>query len=335
VTPGARTALLRRLCGEQGIERVGVAAAGPTGEAARLEEWLGRGYHGGMAWMARWREKRTDPRELVPGARAVVSVALNYYRPAPREPGDGEGRVARYAWAEDYHRVLRDKLRAVLAGLRDAEPNLGGRAFVDSAPLQEKLWAERAGVGWRGKSTNLITKDLGSWIVLGELVLDRELVADAPHADHCGTCTRCLDACPTGAIVEPWVLDARRCLSYLTIEHRGELPGEFADDMREWVFGCDVCQEVCPWNVKHATPATEARLAPRLAQVALDLAEAAELDDAAFHARFADAAISRARPEGLRRNARAILEARTRAADGTPRDPRGEGRGAPAGVGAP
>ena len=312
MTPGARTALLRRLAEEQGIDRVGVAAADATGEAARLEEWLGRGYHGGMRWMERWREKRTDPRELVPGARAVISAALNYYRPAPREPGDGDGRVARYAWAEDYHRVLRDKLRAVLAGLRAAEPGLGGRAFVDTAPLQEKLWAERAGLGWRGKSTNLVTTDLGSWVVLGELVLDRDLVVDAPHRDHCGTCTRCLDACPTGALVAPYVLDARRCLSYLTIEHRGDLPGDLAGEMREWVFGCDVCQEVCPWNVKHATPGAEPRLEPRAGQVALDLRETADLDDAAFHARFADAALERARPEGLRRNARAVLENRLR-----------------------
>jgi epoxyqueuosine reductase len=312
VTPAARTALLRRLCAGQGLDRVGVAEAAPTGEAARLDEWLGRGYHGRMTWMERWREKRTDPRELVPGARAVVSAALNYYRPAPREAGAGEGRVARYAWGEDYHRVLRDKLRAVLAGLREAEPDLGGRAFVDTAPLQEKLWAERAGVGWRGKSTNLVTKDLGSWIVLGELVLDRELVADAPHPDHCGSCTRCLDACPTGALVEPWVLDARRCLSYLTIEHRGDLPADLEGEMREWVFGCDVCQEVCPWNVKHATPGGEPRLEPRPGQVAMDLADAAGLDDEAFHARFADAAIERARPEGLRRNARAVLASRRR-----------------------
>lgn len=312
MTSASRTALLRRLCAGQGLDRVGVAEAAPTGEAARLDEWLGRGYHGGMTWIERWREKRTDPRELVPGARAVVSAALNYYRPAPREAGAGEGRVARYAWGEDYHRVLRDKLRAVLAGLREAEPDLAGRAFVDTAPLQEKLWAERAGVGWRGKSTNLVTKDLGSWIVLGELVLDRELVADAPHPDHCGSCTRCLDACPTGALVEPWVLDARRCLSYLTIEHRGDLPGELEGEMREWVFGCDVCQEVCPWNVKHATPGAEPRLEPRPGQVAIDLAAAAGLDDEAFHARFADAAIERARPEGLRRNARAVLGNRRR-----------------------
>jgi epoxyqueuosine reductase len=304
------TAVLRQAAREQGIDKVGVARADATGEAERLAEWLGRGFHADMAWMERWREKRGDPRKLVRGARSVVCAALNYYRPAPEPFDPGRGRVARYAWGEDYHRVLKDKLRAVLRRLCEVDPRLRGRPFVDTAPVQEKLWAERAGVGWRGKHSNVITKELGSWVVLGELVVDRELVYDRPHADHCGTCTRCLDACPTGAIVEPYVVDAGRCLSYLTIEHRGEVPAERAAAFQEWVFGCDVCQEVCPWNAAHATPSREPRLAPRAAQTALDLREAAALGDDAFHARFADAAIERARPEGLRRNARLVLAAR-------------------------
>ncbi len=310
--PVALTERLRRAAREQGIDKVGVARADATGESERLADWLGRGFQAGMGWMERWREKRVDPRELVPGARSVVCVALNYYREAPRDPAPEEGRVARYAWGEDYHRVLKDKLHAVLGRLREADPGLAGRAFVDTAPVQEKLWAERAGIGWRGKHSNVITKDLGSWVVLGELVVDRELVYDRPHADHCGSCTRCLDACPTGAIVEPYVVDAGRCLSYLTIEHRGEIPSENAPWFEEWVFGCDVCQEVCPWNLTHATLSAEPRLAARPGQVALDLVGTAALTDADFRARFADAALERARPEGLRRNARLVLEARGR-----------------------
>jgi epoxyqueuosine reductase len=306
--------VLRRAARELGLDKVGVAPAQATGEAERLAAWLGRGFQAGMAWMERWFDKRVDPRELVPEARSVVCVALNYYRPSPREAGPGEGRVARYAWGEDYHRVLKDKLHALLARLREADPGLAGRAFVDTAPVQEKFWAQQAGIGWRGKHSNVITTDLGSWILLGELAIDRELVYDRPHADHCGSCTRCIEACPTGAIVEPYVVDAGRCLSYLTIEHRGEVPAQAAQWFDEWVFGCDVCQDVCPWNHRHATPGAEPRLAPRPDQVALDLAETAVLDDEAFRTRFADAALERARPEGLRRNARLLLAARSRAA---------------------
>jgi epoxyqueuosine reductase len=354
MTPAERTLHFRAAAREQGIDKFGVARAGDTGEADRLGEWLGRGFQAGMSWMERWREKRVDPRELVPGAQSVVCVALNYYHeippgsryhetpPASRSEGreaasfasleraqNGErlaerpvaphggppaatGRVARYAWGEDYHRVLKDKLKAVLRRLQEVDPGLGGRAFVDSAPVQEKFWAQQAGLGWRGKNSNVITTELGSWVVLGELVLNRELVYDAPHPDHCGSCTRCIDACPTAAIVEPYVVDSRICLSYLTIEHRGEIGVGPADTFQEWAFGCDVCQEVCPWNAKHAQPSREPRLAPRAQQVTLDLAATAALSDEEFHARFGDAALERARPEGLRRNARLLLENRAR-----------------------
>ena len=316
VPPGPRalTELLRAAAREQGIDKVGVARADDTGQAARLAEWLGRGFHAGMTWMERWPEKRVDPRELVPGALSVVSVALNYYRESPAGARSGTGKVARYAWGEDYHRVLKDKLRGVLGHLVQADPGLRGRAFVDTAPLQEKFWAQQAGVGWRGKNSNVITKELGSWIYLGELVLNRELLYDPPHADHCGTCTRCIDACPTQAIVQPYVVDSSRCLSYLTIEHRGEVPAEIVGEFREWAFGCDVCQDVCPWNEKHATVGTEPRLEARPGQAALDLEATAALSDDEFHARFADAAIERARPAGLRRNARLLLESRRRTA---------------------
>jgi epoxyqueuosine reductase len=310
--PAALTRILRRAAREQGIDKLGIARAASTGEAGRLAEWLGRGLHAGMHWMERWFDERVDPREVFPGTVSVVSVALNYYREPPREAGAGEGKVARYAWGEDYHRVLKDKLRAVLARLREADPDMRARALVDSAPVQEKYWAQQAGVGWRGKNSNVITTDLGSWVVLGELLLNRELLYDLPHPDHCGSCTRCIDACPTGAIVEPYVVDSGRCLSYWTIEHRGDVPAEWAAAFTEWVFGCDVCQEVCPWNAKHATPGAEPRLEPRPKQLALELEAAAALPDAEFRARFGDAAIERARPEGLRRNARLLLASRGR-----------------------
>jgi len=280
-------------------------------EARRLEAWLGEGRHAGMAWMERHFDLRVDPRRLVPGARSVICVAHSYWQaePAraaldPREaPAGARGRVARYAWGDDYHEVLKEKLAELFAWLDRRVGGAGGRAFVDSAPVLEKAWAQRAGLGWVGKNANLLNPRAGSFLFLGELIVDVALPPDDPFAgDHCGSCTRCIDACPTDAIYRPGAVDANRCISYWTIEHRGpDLPEDLATDFGEWVFGCDVCQDVCPWT-KFSRDTPDARFLARDGVPSPSLDEWAELDLESFRERFRRSPIKRAKLEGLLRN---------------------------------
>jgi epoxyqueuosine reductase len=229
-------------------------------DAPRLERWLKSGMHGSMGYMERNFDKRLDPRKLVPGARSVVSLLFNYHNPDLMGT-EGTPRIAQYAFGEDYHNVLRDKLRSLLDSLQARLGQIEGRVFVDSAPVLEKSWAARSGLGWVGKNTNLITREQGSYFFLCELISDLELEPDASMADYCGTCTRCIDACPTQAIT-PYSVDAGRCISYLTIELREQMPKWTQGQWKEWVFGCDICQEVCPWN-RFSRKHTEERLMPR------------------------------------------------------------------------
>ncbi|HET6637202.1 MAG TPA: tRNA epoxyqueuosine(34) reductase QueG [Gemmatimonadota bacterium] len=302
MTPAELSRRVKDAARELGFDLVGIARADAVDEADLLAEWLSLGRHGTMGWMERWRDKRVDPRLLVDGCRSIVSVGLVYYRPdrdAPQPPGT---KVARYAWGEDYHRVLKDKLHALLARGRALDPAFEGRAFTDSGPVMERWWAERTGLGWRGKNTLLLNKRLGSFLFLGELLVRAELEPDAAGIDHCGTCTRCIDACPTGAIVAPRELDARRCISYWTIEHRGELPAEAEESVGGWLFGCDVCQDVCPWN-RDAPETREERLRARSGDWPPALDDLLVVDGEGFDARFGETAIERARRSGLARNA--------------------------------
>jgi len=220
------TARVKRKARELGFTGVGIAeAAALEEEGAHLREWLDRGYHASMAWMARNTERRTDPRNILPGARSVVVVALNYYDDTPRPVEGRTGKISRYAWGDDYHDVMGEKLGALRLWLTGLRPGTEARLYVDTGPVMEKAWAARAGVGWLGKHANVITRDVGSWVFLGEILTTLALEPDAPALDRCGTCTRCIAACPTGAIVEPYVVDSNRCLSYLTIEHRGAIDG--------------------------------------------------------------------------------------------------------------
>ena len=285
-----------------GFDLVGVAKADRVADDERLAEWLSRGRHGSMAWMESHFEKRVDPRALLPGCRSVVCVALLYRRPDEEAPHPDGLRVARYAWGEDYHRVLKDKLHELLERGRAMDPSFEGRAFVDSAPVMDKYWAEQAGLGWRGKNTNVLNVRLGSYFFLGEILTTAELAPDLPGTDHCGTCTRCLDACPTGALVAPYELDATRCISYWTIEQRDALAPEEETAAGEWLFGCDVCQEVCPWN-GDAPVASEPRLAPRQEAWPRSLDDLLELTPGDFRRRFGTSAIERTRRRGLVRNA--------------------------------
>jgi epoxyqueuosine reductase len=292
-----------------GFELVGIAAATPADSFNRLRTWLDQGFAGEMEYMVRNEEARRHPSSILPEVRSVVVMGMNHggaREPQCRAHGT-MGRVARYARSDDYHDVLRDRLKDILAWVREREPDCRGRAVVDTAPLLERDFARRAGLGWFGKNTMLLNKRLGSYVLLGALLLDLALEPDAPHeTSHCGSCTACLEACPTQAFVGPGVLDARRCLSYLTIEVKGPVPAAWREAMTEWVFGCDVCQEVCPWNRK-APAGNERALRPRPDLEVLDLTELMTLSEEAFRRRFRGTALFRTRRMGLLRNAALIL----------------------------
>ncbi len=309
---------LKRRAREIGFDLVGIAAAGPSQSHARYTHWLARGYHGSMTYLARPDAvaRRTDVRELLPQARSVVAVGMNYchppFSPLPRSAAEGpeEGIVARYAWGDDYHEVIANRLKQFVAFIEtDIGHPVAHKICVDTSAVLEREWAMRAGLGWIGKNTMLINPRAGSWFLLGELLLDLELDDDPPFtADHCGTCTRCIEACPTHCILPNRTVDARRCISYLTIELRGEIPADLQPSLGDWAFGCDVCQEVCPWN-RFARPTHEPAWAPRHAR--LDLQECLAMTDATFRARFAHSAIRRVKREGLVRNATIVAAHRS------------------------
>jgi len=283
-----------------GFEKFGVVPVGSLGRAPFYREWLGHTYHGEMGYLARDPERRLDPGRILPGARSVVCVAKNYFTPSETNEDPRTGRISRYAWGDDYHEVLLRRLEE-LKGLLESR---GARAkiCVDTSAVLEKPWAEAAGIGWQGKHTNLLTRDLGSWIFLGEILTDAEISSNPPRArDYCGSCTRCIDICPTRAIVAPYVLDSRRCISYLTIELRGPIPRELRPLMGNLIFGCDLCQDVCPWN-KFAKVAPEAAFLPRAGNVTPSLVELLELTPDEFRLRYRGSPILRAKYGGFLRN---------------------------------
>lgn len=296
---------IKKYAREIGIDKIGIVAAAPLdAERGHLNEWLDRGFHGNMAWMTREPEKRADPRVLFPGAKSVVVVAVNYYTPHKHEP---TGKISRYAWGDDYHDVVGEKLRDLLAWIKTEEPSVNGKICVDTSPFMDKAWAVRGGLGWLGKHSNVITKELGSWVFVGSLILDIGLDYDVETVDdHCGTCTACLDACPTSAIVEPYVVDSQKCISYATIELRDEtLPENIAENLEGWLYGCDICQDVCPWN-RFEQPTSETRFEPRNDETSLDLDAIAKMEHDAYVERFRRSAIKRTKLTGLKRNAAAL-----------------------------
>ncbi|GAB3166415.1 tRNA epoxyqueuosine(34) reductase QueG [Telluribacter humicola] len=270
-------------------------------EAPRLDEWLTRNYHGQMAWMANHFDKRLDPRKLVDGARSVVTVLLNYYPEQSLPTTEEDYKISKYAYGTDYHYVLKDKLKALLDALREEIGEVDGRAFVDSAPVMDKAWAARSGLGWIGKHTNLLNRDLGSFFFIGELILDVELAPDGPVKDYCGTCTRCVDACPTDAIVEPYVVDGSKCISYFTIELKEAIPDEVRGKFGNWVFGCDICQDVCPWN-RFARPHRTSEFNPPAQLAELTNKDWEEITEEVFREIFRRSPVKRTKLEGLKRN---------------------------------
>ena len=279
-----------------GISRAGFLQE----EAPRMEEWLSRGYQGSMQWLTNHFDKRLDPTRLVPGAKSVVSVLMNYY-PEEQQKDPKAPKIAKYAYGEDYHFVVKHRLKSLLNFIREEIGEVDGRAFVDSAPVMERAWAARSGLGWIGKHGLLLSKAAGSFYFLGELIIDLELEPDQPTTDHCGSCTRCIDACPTDAIVAPEVLDSNKCISYLTIELRDAIPSGFKDQMENWAFGCDICQDVCPWN-RFSSPTKEERFEPHEEMLGMSQQDWHEITEEVFQKIFRNSAVKRAKYAGFKRN---------------------------------
>ena len=298
----------RELAREAGFDLVGVASARAPAELAFFAEWVGRGHAGEMGYLTRQVAKRSDLRAAFPWARSIVCVGLQYDTPHAysTDAPDDRGWISRYAWGDDYHDVMKAMLDRLVERLREEAGPFQARAYVDTGPIVERAWAAAAGLGAWGKNTCLLHPEHGSWFFLGEVVTELELTPDAPRTDMCGSCTACLDACPTGALPAPYVLDATRCLSYLTIELKGSIPEDKRAGLGRHVFGCDICQDVCPWNRKreaHGGPAFE----PRPDGYAPDLAALAALDDEAFRERFRKSPVKRTKRRGLLRNVAVAL----------------------------
>jgi len=308
VNPRSRAERARALARESGFDLAGVAAADAPPELAAFTEWIARGYAGEMAYLTSQRERRADLRTAFPWARSVVSVGLQYDTPAPYSTAAAADRgwIARYAWGDDYHDVMKARLEALRARLVAEMGPMESRVYVDTGPIVERVYAAAAGLGAWGKNTCLLHPEHGSWFFLGEVVTDLEMEADTPRPDMCGSCTACLEACPTGALVAPYVLDATRCISYLTIELKGPIPDEHRADLGRHVFGCDICQDVCPWNRKRRE-AGEPAFTPREGLMAPDLDALAALDDDAFRRTFRRSPVKRAKRRGLLRNVAVAL----------------------------
>ena len=296
---------------ELGFCNIGIVPAEVlSDEGEQFFRWLGHGYHGDMAWIDREPEKRVDPKLIFPEARSVIVVAMNYYSQHEHKDSPTSGKVSRYAWGDDYHDILREKLRGLLEWIKGEIPEADGKVCADTSPVLEKAWAVRAGIGWQGKHSNVITTDHGSWVFLGEIILNINLECDSDViADHCGSCTACIDACPTQAIVEPYVVDSRKCISYATIELRDEnLPTDIAENLNGWLYGCDICQDVCPWN-RFEQPTNELGFKPRNDETSLDLANLSKMTHGVYVDRFRGSAMKRTKLAGLKRNAVALLNA--------------------------
>lgn len=295
--------LIKKEAKSLGFLSCGIAKAGfLADEAPKLEQWLQEGHHGKMHYMENHFDKRLDPTLLVPGAKSVVSLLLNYHAEEKQEDPNAP-KIASYAFGQDYHHVIKGKLKTLLSRLKESIGEIEGRVFVDSAPVMDKAWAAKAGLGWIGKNTNLISKQVGSFFFIAEMIIDLELAYDLPVADHCGSCTACIDACPTEALIAPYQIDGSKCISYATIELKEAIPSSFKDKMDGWMFGCDVCQTVCPWN-RFATPHQEAAFQPKGELLELTAKDWQELTEETFQRVFQKSAVKRAKYTGLKRNIR-------------------------------
>jgi epoxyqueuosine reductase len=319
----SKTAITSELIKQQavacGFHKVGIAAVPALSEpdpardstqtlaSKRLQAWLEQSYQADMAWMAD--PRRQQIRQVMPEVRSVICLGLNYYTPHAHSQQPGHGKISRYGWGRDYHKVVGKRLRQLSAWLVAQQDGVIARAYVDTGPIQDKAWAEQAGLGWVGKHSNLISRDYGSWLFLAEILTNLPLEPDPPHLPHCGTCRRCLDACPTQAITAPFVVDANRCIAYHTIENRAEqLPSDIAANLQGWVAGCDICQDVCPWNQRFAQPTDVPDFQPYPDNLVPKLSELAQLTPPEWERRFPASALRRIKPQMWQRNAQANLD---------------------------
>jgi epoxyqueuosine reductase len=294
------TAIVKKIATETGFDFCGISRAEfLEEEAPRLERWLKSGMHGTMSYMENHFDKRLDPTKLVDGARSIISLLLNYYPVQSQHPE--APKISRYAWGDDYHFVIKEKLKDMLFRISEEIGEVDGRVFVDSAPVLDKAWAAKSGLGWIGKNANLITKSSGSYFFIAEIICDLELIPDGPIADFCGTCTRCIDACPTEAIAQPYVVDGSKCISYFTIELKESIPEEVRGKFDNWAFGCDICQEVCPWN-RFSKPHNTPEFLPRAGLLEMNRNDWMDISEELFRELFRRSAVKRTGYKGLKRN---------------------------------
>ncbi|PWJ57137.1 epoxyqueuosine reductase [Dyadobacter jejuensis] len=297
-----RSRIVKQKAQEIGFDFCGISKAEfLEQEAPRLEQWLDRAAHGQMHYMANHFDKRLDPRKLVDGARSVISVLLNYYPEHVRSEGPEDLKISKYAYGVDYHYVLKEKMAQLVEAIEVEIGEVQGRVFVDSAPVMDKAWAAKSGLGWIGKNANLINRSMGSFFFIGEIICDLELEPDGAIRDYCGNCTRCLDACPTDAISEPYVVDGNKCISYYTIELKEAIPEDAKGKFENWIFGCDVCQDVCPWN-RFSSPHQTPGFTPSIAFMELTDADFIEITSEVFSKVFKNSPIKRTKFSGLKRN---------------------------------
>ena len=299
MSPDQLSKLIKDKAIQHGFDQVGISKADfLSEEAPKLEQWLKANQHGQMSYMANHFDKRLDPRKLVEGSKSVISLSLNYF---PEEELEGNIKIAKYAYGKDYHKIIKKKLKHLVLELQTEIGDFNGRAFVDSAPVMERSWAAKSGLGWIGKNTLLLNKHKGSFFFLAELILDLDLTPDTPVTDHCGSCTACIDACPTDALIAPYELNASQCISYFTIELKEQIPSDVKGKFENWAFGCDICQDVCPWNSK-STPHTTEKLNPNEYLNDLSKTDFQEITQHVFEKVFEGSPIKRTKYEGFARN---------------------------------
>ncbi len=302
--------LIKAAAKDIGFHKVGIISIDQLPDDAaitHLKKWLALGYHADMDWMKN--PKRQDIHLCLTGARSLISVAVNYYTSHQHSDDSEIAKISRYGWGRDYHKVMGKKLKALSNWLQEQGEDIHTRYYADTGPIQDKVWAQRAGLGWIGKNGNLITRDYGSWVFLGEILTNLELTPDKPHSSHCGTCKRCLEACPTNAIAKPFVVDANRCIAYHTIENReAALPDAIAEKLSGWVAGCDICQDVCPWNQRFSQETDIADFQPYPENIAPKLTELATIKPTEWDRRFRASALRRIKPQMWQRNAKANLK---------------------------